>query len=164
MSAIHSGSGQSGSGQSGSGPSGFGNSAAGQAKAALQGALPQAGRANFGQAAASSMSMKWSALHDAAGVVASLAALPHGQMKPEERNFPAVIRDCGGWRREMAEQGVDDLSVILEAGLAALLAVHARGVDTRPAATALWQEYETARVALLALVPPTSGPGMRRAF
>ncbi len=33
------------------------------------GPLPGAGRAHFGKASASAMSMKWSALHDAARVV-----------------------------------------------------------------------------------------------
>lgn len=125
-------------------------------------ALPGSGRAGFGQAAASAMSMKWSALHDAAGVVATLAGMPSEPMRPDQRNFPALARDAGGWRREMAEQGIDDLSVIMEAGIAALLAVHARGVDSRAAALSLWHEFISARSALLALIP--NGEGLRRAF
>ena len=39
------------------------------------GALPTSGRAEFGQASASAMSMKWSALHDAVNVVGMLAGL-----------------------------------------------------------------------------------------
>ncbi|MEP7222335.1 MAG: hypothetical protein ABI673_06660 [Novosphingobium sp.] len=127
------------------------------------GALNQSGRAQFGQAAISAMSMKWSALHNAAGVIAALAGLAAEPMSLPVRNFPALIRDSGGWRREVAEQGVDDLSVILEAGIAALLAVHARGVDARPAAEALWQEYLSARGALLALVPDGEG-ALRRSY
>lgn len=125
-------------------------------------ALPGTGRAAFGQAASSAMSMKWSALHDAAGVVAALAGMAAETMRPELRNFPALARDTGGWRREMAEQGIDDLSVIMEAGIAALLAVHARGVDSRAAAFSLWQEFLSARDGLLALVP--AAEGLRRAF
>lgn len=83
-------------------------------------------------------------------------------MKPELRNYPAVVRDAGGWRRDMAEQGVDDLSVVMEAGIAALLAVHARGVDARSAAASLWEEFQSARSALLDLVP--QGEGLRRSF
>ncbi len=120
------------------------------------------GRAAFGQAAASAMSMKWSALHDAAGIVASLAGMSPDPMRADQRNFPAVVRDAGGWRRTMAEQGVDDLSVIMEAGIAALLAVRARGVDARAAALSLWQEYLSARTTLLALAPTSEA--MRRAF
>jgi hypothetical protein len=121
------------------------------------GILPGSGRAEFGQASASAMSMKWSALHDAAGVVAMLAGLAAEPMRPEVRNFPAVMRDAGGWRRDHAEQGIDDLSAVMEPGLAALLAVSARGVNPAAAALALWQEFHAARAALLLLTPP---PGM----
>lgn len=116
--------------------------------------LPGVGRASFGQAAVSAMSMKWSALHDAAGVVAMLAGAKSEPMTADERNFPATIREAGGWRREHAEQGVDDLAAIMEPGLAALLAVHARGADPAPAARSLHEEFLAARAALLALAPP----------
>ena len=124
--------------------------------------LPGAGRAGFGQASASAMSMKWSALHDAGGVVATLAGVAVEAMRPEIRNFPALIRDAGGWRRDMAEQGVEDLAAIMEPGLAALLAVHARGADPQPAALALWHEFHAARAAILALAPPPGSHGPRR--
>jgi hypothetical protein len=100
------------------------------------------------------MSMKWSALHDAADVVAALAGLSPEPMSADARNFPATVRDAGGWRRHHAEQGVDDLAAIMEPGLAALLAVHARGADPRPAARSLYEEFLAAREALLALAPP----------
>jgi hypothetical protein len=119
--------------------------------------LPGAGRASFGQASVSAMSMKWSALHDAAGVVAMLAGVQAEVMTPAARNYPAAIRDAGGWRRDHAEQGVEDLAAIMEPGLAALLAVHARGADPGPAARSLYQEFRAARDALLALVPPATG-------
>ncbi len=124
--------------------------------------LAAAGRPVFGQASASAMSMKWSALHDAIGIVAMLAGLASEPMRAEVRNFPAVIRDAGGWRLAMAEQGIDDLSAIMEPGLAALLAVHGRGADAAPAALALWQEFHAARSAILLLVPPPTGMGPRR--
>lgn len=128
------------------------------------GVLPGSGRPDFGQASASAMSMKWAALHDAAGVVAMLAGLAPEPMSPEVRNFPAVMRDAGGWRRNLAEQGVADLSAVMEPGIAALLAVQARGVNPAAAALALWQEFEAARTALLALVPPPGAmpPVIRR--
>jgi len=126
------------------------------------GALPTSGRPEFGQASASTMSMKWSALHDAAGVVATLAGMAPEPMRPEIRNFPALMRDLGGWRCERAQQGIDDLSAIMELGLAALLAVHARGANPGPAALALWQEFHAARSALLALAPAQGTPLSRR--
>lgn len=118
------------------------------------GVLPGSGRPDFGQASASAMSMKWAALHDATGVVATLAGLATEPMKPEIRNFPAIMRDVGGWRRNLAEQGIADLAAIMEPGIAALLAVQARGVSPASAALALWQEFLAARNGLLALVPP----------
>lgn len=126
------------------------------------GVLPGSGRVEFGQASASAMSMKWSALHDAAGVIATLAGIAAETMRPEQRNFPAVIRDAGGWRRKLAEQGIEDLCAFMEPGLAALLAVNARGANPIPAALALWQEFLVARNALMALAPPPTGAGPKR--
>ncbi len=125
------------------------------------GSLPGSGRSDFAQGAASAMAMKWSALHDAASVVATLAGLAPEPRKSDVRNFPAQIRDAGGWRKTLAEQGVDDLSAVMEPGIAALLAAHARGVLPSAAALTLWQEFVRTRSALLELVA-ASGPGMRR--
>lgn len=116
--------------------------------------MPGAGRAEFGHAAGNALSMTWSALHDAANVVCTLAGLQPEMRKPDVRNFPAIMRDTGGWRYALAKQGVDDLTSIMEPGIAALLAVSARGLSPKPAALALWQEFVTARGALLALIPP----------
>ncbi len=128
----------------------------------VAGALPTSGRPEFGQASTSATGMKWSALHDAVGVAGLLAGLAAEPMRPEIRNFPAVMRDAGGWRREQTEQGIDDLSAIMEPGLAALLAVHARGANPAVAALALWQEFHAARAALLALVPPPPATNFTR--
>lgn len=119
--------------------------------------LAHAGRGNFGDAASNAMSMKWAALDDAAGVVCSLAGLQPEMRKAEVRNFPAIMRDTGGGRLALAQQGVDDLAAIMEPGLAALLAVSARGGSPAAAARALWQEFQSARAALLELIPPQEG-------
>ncbi len=126
------------------------------------GSLPTSGRPEFGQASASAMSMKWSALHDAVAVVGSLTGMAPETMRAEIRNFPAMMRDVGGWRRDLAEQGIEDLSAVMEPGLAALLAIHARGINPAPAALALWQEFHAARAALLALTPPPQDMAPRR--
>ncbi|MEQ1496636.1 MAG: hypothetical protein ABL912_12865 [Novosphingobium sp.] len=117
-------------------------------------ALPASGRPEFSQTSAGVMGMQWSALHDAAAEVGKLAGLAPEAMLPEVRNFPALIRDVGGWRRDQAEQGVEDLSAVMEPGIAALLAICANGTNPAPAALALWQEFHAARTALLALTPP----------
>jgi len=126
------------------------------------GVLPASGRPEFGQASASAMSMKWAALHDAISVVGSLAGLAPEPMRADVRNFPALIRDVGGWRRDRAEQGIDDLSAVMEPGIAALLAIQARGVNPASAALALWQEFHAARAALLMLAPPPEVAAPRR--
>lgn len=97
---------------------------------------------------------KWSALHDAAGVVAYLAGLGEQPQSHEIRDFPGAIRGAALWRRRTAEQGVDDLAAIMEPGIAALLAVNARGADARTPALALWREFDAARTALLDLAAP----------
>lgn len=124
--------------------------------------MPGTGRALFGQGSASLMSMRWSALHDAADTVARIAGLPQEAMSATQRNFPAVMRDAGGWRHELAEQGVADISAMMIPGLSALLQANARGVAPVAAARALWQEFVMARDALLALRPPEEQSGAMR--
>ncbi|WP_421850901.1 hypothetical protein [Novosphingobium sp.] len=100
------------------------------------------------------MAMKWAAVHEAAAAIAELAGIAPEYRAPEIRNFPAIMRDTGGWRLRLAEQGVDDLAAILEPGLAALLTLHGSGAPAGAAALALWREFHTARAALLALIQP----------
>ena len=75
-------------------------------------------------------------------------------MRLEVVEFPLRMHDAGGWRCDLAEQGIEDLTAIMEPGLSALLAVHARGASPTAAAHALWHEFVAARDALLTLVPP----------
>jgi hypothetical protein len=121
-----------------------------------------AGQPNFASAGASATSMKWAALAEAASVVTLLAGVEPERPAAEVRNFPALIREADPWRRDRAEHGIGDLAAIMEPGLAALLAVNARGADPRPAALVLLQEFNAARAALLALLPPTGAMGPRR--
>jgi len=103
--------------------------------------------------AASAASAKWAALQDAASVVAMLAGVGIEPQRQEIRDFTATIGETGGWRLRLAEQGIDDLAAIMQPGIEALLAVHARGADAKAPAIALWREFEAGREALLALVP-----------
>lgn len=104
--------------------------------------------------AAGATSLKWAALHDAATTVCRMAGLPGEPLRPEVRNFPVRLAEAGGWRRALAEQGIDDLVAIMEPGLAALLAAHSRGASPVAAAAALWQEFIAARDAVLAIAAP----------
>ena len=78
-------------------------------------------------------------------------------------NFPFRLSRAGDKRCLRAEQGMADLARIMTLGLSALAAIRQRGADARIAARALWQEYEMARHALLALAPPADQPATRRA-
>lgn len=106
--------------------------------------------------------IRWAALSEAGTVVAALAGIEPETSDKQVRNFPALIRDCEDWRRDLAVQGIEDLQAIMEPGLAALLAINARGNDCRAAALALWREFLTARAAVIGLLPPSGAMGPRR--
>jgi hypothetical protein len=101
---------------------------------------------------------KWTALHNAAFIVATLAGAgadtPQSPLDTELQAFPAQLSAAPGWLREIAEQGVDDLAAIMEPGLAALIAVHGAGSDAAAPARALWHEFAASRDALLRLMRP----------
>ncbi|WP_305097663.1 hypothetical protein [Croceibacterium aestuarii] len=122
----------------------------------------RSGRIHFGQGAAGASSRKWAALQEAANVVATLAGLDQERPRPEVRNLPALMRDAAKWRRELADQQIDDIAAMMQPGIAALLGVNARGADPRPAALALWREYIAARGAVVALLPPSGAMGPPR--
>lgn len=115
------------------------------------GAFAGSGRARFGQGAANALSMKWSALHDAAATVALLAGLEVQAMTQEARAFPVSLRDAPPAARELVENGVADIAAVMEPGLSALIAAHARGANPSAAAAALWEEFIGARDALMVL-------------
>jgi hypothetical protein len=124
------------------------------------GAFPGSGRARFGQGAANALSMKWSALHDAAETVALLAGVEGKAMTQHVRAFPVTLRDARPATRELVEGGIADIAAVLEPGLSALIAAHARGTVPQAAAAALWDDFIAARDALMVLaasqiVPPT---------
>lgn len=97
---------------------------------------------------------KWSVLHEAAAAVAVIAGLRAEPLRGAVARFPTEVGEAGGWRCEMARQGIEDLSAMLEPGLSALLAACSRGVSCVVPAQALWREFVAARDALLKLVPP----------
>lgn len=106
------------------------------------------------------LSLRWAALHDAANAVAMLAGLAAEKPDPSIGAFPGRVRDSGGRRFGPVEQGVADIAAIMQPGLAALLAVRARGQDAAVPALALWQEFHAARAAVMALLP--DDPATRR--
>ncbi|CCA94365.1 hypothetical protein [Novosphingobium sp. PP1Y] len=121
------------------------------------------GRSNFGKSTGNTLGLKWAALQDAANAVATIAGGAPEIAVEEVRHFPLAIREAGGWRLRHAEQGIEDLTSIMEPGLTALLAALARGANPQAAALALWNEYIEARNALLELLPPNRHMGRRTA-
>ena len=110
---------------------------------------PQSGFGRRGDA----IEIQWAVLQEAAAAVALLAGTAPEPATPQMRDFPALIRETGGWRLRMAEQGIADLAAIMEPGLAALLAIKGRGADSAAPARALLREFQSAHAALLALLP-----------
>ncbi len=106
--------------------------------------------------AAGSLALKWSALHQAADTLATVAGLVPAQRSAQVRDFPRAIQHAGGWRRRLAEQQVDDLTAIMEIGVSALIAAFHHGAAPFAAARTLAEEFEHARDATLTLLPPES--------
>jgi len=88
-------------------------------------------------AGANSTSLRWAALLEAGKVVCAMAGMAAEQPSRQVRAFPVLVRDCPRWKRELADNGVADLAAVMEPGIAALLAINARGADPRPAARAV---------------------------
>jgi hypothetical protein len=104
------------------------------------------------------LSLRWSALHDAANAVAALAGLAAEKPDLAVRAFPGRLRDAGGRRFQLVDHGVADIAAFMQPGLAALLAVSARGQDATAPALALWQEFYAARAAVMGLLPDDGTP------
>lgn len=96
---------------------------------------------------------QWAALHEAAALVARLAgAAAHDHAAALlTQPCPEPIRRAAGWRLGLIAQGLADMAAILEGGIRALLVAQARGGPVGPAAEALWDEFLSARAALLEL-------------
>ncbi len=107
-------------------------------------------------AGSNDLALRWGALQDAANAVALLAGIAAQPSSDTESHFPDRAMAAGGWRLALAESGVDDLSAIMQPGLAALLAASANGQNASAAAQALWHEFRTASEALARIVPDLS--------
>ncbi len=120
--------------------------------------LGQGGRQTAGDDA---LGLRWAALQDAAKVVSMLAGVSDSADK-QACDLPALVRDAEPWRRELAANGCADMAAMMEPGIAALLAINAKGADCQPAAQALWQEFVAARTAVLALLQQGDDTGPMR--
>ena len=106
-----------------------------------------------GAARAEALVRQWAALHQAAGLVGGLAGqAPDAAALVEP--CPAAIAEVRGWRQALIAQGLADTAAILQGGIRALLVARAEGAAVTPAAEALWQEFVTARQAIVDLARP----------
>jgi hypothetical protein len=97
---------------------------------------------------------RWEALHDAADAVAQLAQLAHERPVGAIASLPARAARAGGWRCEAVANGIDDLALVMQTGLRALIGAADNGRDTTAAALTLWREFHAARQAICAFVEP----------
>ncbi|MEO6153391.1 MAG: hypothetical protein ABIT09_06595 [Croceibacterium sp.] len=101
-----------------------------------------------------SLDERWTALADAARAIAELADNGRDSGRNAAGDPVAPFDGAAPWRRAKAAEYLDDLSAIMRAGLAALLAIRASGRDPAIAAGALLQEFADARAALHRLIEP----------
>ncbi|MBT2135340.1 hypothetical protein KK137_13460 [Croceibacterium sp. LX-88] len=99
-------------------------------------------------------SLRWTALAEAARVVATLARVETAPTFADGCEIGELLQAADPWRRDRAEHGITDISAFMQPGIVALLSVSARGVDPKPAAMALWEEFVDARAAVIALLKP----------
>ncbi len=102
---------------------------------------------------AESFEANWMALHNHAREIGKFAALAEEPFREELAGFPARIRDAGAAQQELAQRGLEDITAMLQPGLAALRAISGRGQEPTAPALALWREFHAARQALLLLCP-----------
>ena len=117
--------------------------------------LPPVGDADLAPAPlAAELEARWEALHDAADAVAQLAQLAHERPVGAIATLPARAARAGGWRCEAVANGIDDLALVMQTGLRALIGAADNGRDTTAAALTLWREFHAARQAICAFVEP----------
>lgn len=103
---------------------------------------------------AEELETRWFALHDAADAVAQLAQLGHEPPVGAIASLPGRAAGAGGWRCEAVVNGIDDLTLVMQTGLRALIAASDHGRDTTAAALTLWREFHAGRQAICAFVEP----------
>ena len=117
--------------------------------------LPPVGDADLAPAPlAAELEARWEALHDAADAVAQLAQLAHERPVGAIASLPTRAARAGGWRCEAVANGIDDLALVMQTGLRALIGAADNGRDATAAALTLWREFHAARQAICAFVEP----------
>ena len=100
------------------------------------------------------MHAQWDAVQGALVAIAAFAGMNRADLQPKLDDVSILLQ--AGVKDTQISQNLEDLAAVMERGLAALLAAHSGGVDIGVPARALWNEYEKAHAALLALFPDYS--------
>ena len=96
--------------------------------------------------------LRWAALRHAGHTVAMMAGVLPGLDGDADR-FALRFRAALPFQREIVDRSVEDLSCMMQHGMAALLAIETGGGNPRPAARALFAELQAARAGVMALFP-----------
>lgn len=98
------------------------------------------------------MLARWNAIQHASASLAASAGLGEEELAKDLVSLPELLVNAADWQRELAWQAVEDIAVMLDAGMAAMDVLAARGKDARIPAMALWREVDAARRSVLAML------------
>ena len=95
---------------------------------------------------------RWHAVGNAAETAASLAGITPNRQ--QAHLVSQLVEQVEGIRRESVAVAIDDLSLVMQIGLTALVSVQENGRDPAAAAETLWREFEVASSSLKAMLQP----------
>ncbi len=98
------------------------------------------------------MLARWDSIQHTSAILATLAGLGEDKLTNDPVRLPELLVNAADWQRELAWQAVEDIAVMLDAGMAALDVLAARGKDGRIPAMALWREVDAAQRSVLAVL------------
>lgn len=95
---------------------------------------------------------RWHAITSDAARLARLAELGQPPAPGDTDDFVRALECAADWQRELAWQGVEDITALLASGMAALDVLASRGIAAHVPALALWRELDAAQRDLLGML------------
>ena len=99
-----------------------------------------------------SLMSRWETIGHATGRLAAIAGLSRSDTCIATANFLPLFEQAAGWQRARGSEAIEDLTAMLNAGMAALDVLEGRGIDARIPALALWREVDAAQRSLIAML------------
>lgn len=99
---------------------------------------------------------RWAALHEKSAEIAQIADLAPEALEHQVSRFNDALSSNSSHLLDTAGQGLEDMELLVDMGLAALKEVEARGQAAHAPALALWREFYHAREAVLSVMEPTA--------